>query len=56
MNFLIKVMKAIHFSLGISMPEKSQEKMVALLWIGILAAIAALAVGFTLFIVPYVIK
>jgi len=56
MSFLTRVMRAIHFFFGITAPEKSQEKMVVFIWMGILVAILALGVGFTLFIVPYVMK
>jgi hypothetical protein len=56
MNFLLRVMRAIHFFFGISAPDPRQEKMVVFIWMGILITIVALGVGFTLFIVPYVIK
>lgn len=56
MSFLTRVMRAIHFFFGITTPDKEHEKTVVFVWLGIIVAVIALGVGFTLFIVPYVMR
>ena len=56
MKLLISFMRGLNVFFGISPPEPKHEKMFALAWVGILLAIVALVVVFTVLIVPYVMR
>ena len=44
-----------HYMVGITAPDKKQERLVLCIWIGLAVGLIALGLLFTLFIVPRVL-
>jgi hypothetical protein len=56
MKTLLAMMRIFHYVVGITAPDKKHEKQTLFLWIALTIALMALAVVFTWFIVPRVLK
>ena len=50
------MMRMFHYAVGITAPDKKQEKLVLFVWIGLLVGLVTAGLLFTWFIVPRVIK
>lgn len=55
MNSILAVMRMFHYMVGITAPDKKQERLVLGIWIGLAVGLIVLGLLFTLFIVPRVL-
>jgi hypothetical protein len=53
---LLSMMRMFHYLVGITAPDKKQEKMVLFLWIGLLVGLISAGSLFAWFMVPHVLK
>jgi hypothetical protein len=53
---LMAMMRAFHYMVGITAPDKKHEKQILLVWIGLFIGLISLGFAFTRFIIPQVFK
>ena len=56
MKTLLSMMRMFHYLVGITAPDKKQEKFVLFLWIGVAVGIVVLGLVCAGLVVPYVLK
>jgi hypothetical protein len=54
-RYLLEAMRIFHYMVGITTPAPQNEKKILFLWIGIILALALLAVSVAFFLIPRVL-
>lgn len=54
-KYLLEAMRMFHYMVGITAPRQEDEKKILLVWIGVALALALIAVGTALFLIPRIL-